>query len=415
MTETHIEAGAKQVAARLREAGYQSYYAGGCVRDIILGVVPKDFDIVTDATPDQVMKLFRRRVEVGVSFGVVRVMLEDGRDYEIATFRTEGGYSDGRRPDEVKYSKSADEDVHRRDFTINALLMNPETRLVIDHVGGRRDIRDGIIRSVGDPERRFAEDRLRMLRAVRFASRFGFEIEQETSRAIAAHSAEIGAVSAERIVGELHGLWRTDRPAQGLVLLEDLGLLVFVFPFLAATSDEEIRTLERRVQRLPALSLEDEEFFSVCWATHFAPVWETLGPKGVEQQMRQLKLPRAMMRRVDRLLERSHTLLYPDEHRVGDRVRVMLEPSFEVTLGYLLVLVGEEDPRVARWRADKEAFDGHPLPADAILGGADLAELGLPAGPKYKEILSAVELEVYERRLDSRAASLEWVRRNYLD
>ena len=176
VTETSPEAlreGADRVAAILREGGHQAYFAGGCVRDALLGQRPKDYDIATDATPERVAALFRRTVLVGAAFGVVKVLL-GRREYEVATFRTEGQYTDGRRPDAVAYATDPEEDVRRRDFTVNALLMDPRDDRVVDYVGGQADLQVGVISAVGDPIERFHEDRLRMLRAVRFAARLGF-------------------------------------------------------------------------------------------------------------------------------------------------------------------------------------------------------------------------------------------------
>src|SRR5262249_5445077 len=155
--------GAREVAKTLRERGFEAYFAGGCVRDLLLGRPPKDVDLVTDALPGEVSAIFKRTVQVGAAFGVVRVLAGPQHEYEIATYRTETEYSDGRRPDRVAYSKSKEEDVHRRDFTINALLMDPVSGEVLDFVGGREDLGKKLIRAVGDPERRFHEDRLRML------------------------------------------------------------------------------------------------------------------------------------------------------------------------------------------------------------------------------------------------------------
>ncbi len=177
---------AGQIIRSLRDAGHQAYLVGGCVRDLLLGHEPADYDVTTNATPDEVMRIFPETYAVGAQFGVVLVPVRDagGNTIEVATFRTDIGYSDGRHPDQVRFSKSAQEDVQRRDFTINGLLFDPIKDEVLDFVGGRKDLKDGIIRAIGRPELRFAEDKLRMLRAVRFAARFGYTIEPETLAAI---------------------------------------------------------------------------------------------------------------------------------------------------------------------------------------------------------------------------------------
>ena len=233
--------GALTVARTLRAAGFEAYYAGGCVRDKQLGIMPKDYDIVTDALPAQVGGLFKRSVMVGAAFGVVKVIIGRGLEYEIATYRHDGEYLDGRRPDRVTYSSDKDEDVHRRDFTINALLMDPETSEVIDLVDGLADLEAKLIRTVGDPEQRFAEDRLRMLRAVRFAARYDFAIHGDTADAIRLHASEIGDVSVERIVHEVHGIWDSKHPDLGAALLHSTGLTPAVVDFLSGHDEVEAR------------------------------------------------------------------------------------------------------------------------------------------------------------------------------
>src|ERR1700688_3818615 len=193
---------ADRICATLRENGHQAYLVGGCVRDLLLCRDPSDYDISTDARPERVQELFPRSLAVGAKFGVILVV-EDGAQVEVATFRSDIGYSDGRHPDQVVYSDSPQEDVRRRDFTINGLLMDPASGEILDYVGGRADLRAGIVRAIGDPRLRFAEDKLRMMRAVRFAARFGFRIERETMAAAQSLAAQITQVSPERIRDEV--------------------------------------------------------------------------------------------------------------------------------------------------------------------------------------------------------------------
>jgi poly(A) polymerase len=229
---------ADSICTTLRQHGYQALLAGGCVRDLLLRRAPVDFDVATDALPDQVMALFPDGVAVGAQFGVVFVP-GDGFKVEVATFRSDGNYSDGRRPDQVVYTKSPEQDVKRRDFTVNGLLMQPETGEVLDFVGGQADLKAGVIRAIGDPDRRFAEDKLRLMRAVRFAARFGFAIESETFAAIQRHASEIAVVSAERLRDELTKLLTEGAPRQGFTLLDDTGLLGAVLPEVAAMKGVE--------------------------------------------------------------------------------------------------------------------------------------------------------------------------------
>ena len=232
---------AEAIVERLRAEGYDAYFAGGCVRDMLLNREPQDFDVATNAHPDVVLSLFPRTFGVGAHFGVVLVANEvDGEEIvtEVATFRSDGAYSDGRRPDAVRFSDSAEEDVLRRDFTINGMLLDPQmfaetgdlNQATLDFVGGRADLAAGVIRAIGDPHKRFAEDRLRMLRAVRFAARFEFEIEPQTEAAIRAHADAISQVSCERIREELTRMLTEGRARRAFELLDRSGLLRQVLP-----------------------------------------------------------------------------------------------------------------------------------------------------------------------------------------
>ena len=208
------------------------------MRDLLLGREPADYDVTTDATPDQVIGLFPENVAVGAQFGVVLIPQEELK-VEVATFRSDIGYSDGRHPDRVSFSKTAEEDVQRRDFTINGLLMRHDTGEVLDYVGGQADLRAKVIRAIGDPDRRFTEDKLRMLRAVRFAARFGFEIESDTLRAIRRHVEEIRQVSPERLRDELTKMLTEGAARRAFELLDETGLLQQVLPEIAAMKGVE--------------------------------------------------------------------------------------------------------------------------------------------------------------------------------
>ena len=219
---------AVHIVRSLRARGHQAYLVGGCVRDLLLGREPADYDVSTDATPAQVMKIFPRTYAVGAQFGVILVPSQPDGDagsevvpesvVEVATFRSDVGYSDGRHPDEVRFSKDPREDVERRDFTINGLMLDPENDEVIDFVGGRKDIESGLVRTIGDPAKRFAEDKLRMLRAVRFAARFDYAIDQSTMVAIQSLSADIHQVSNERVRDELTKMLTEGRARRAFLL-----------------------------------------------------------------------------------------------------------------------------------------------------------------------------------------------------
>ncbi|MGA2421138.1 MAG: CCA tRNA nucleotidyltransferase, partial [Candidatus Acidiferrum sp.] len=224
---------ANSVCEELLRHHYQALLVGGCVRDLLLGREPADYDVTTDATPQQVLELFPEGVGVGAQFGVILVP-QEGMKVEVATFRADVSYSDGRHPDAVVYSKTAQEDVQRRDFTINGLLMRHDTGEVLDYVGGQADLRAEIIRAIGEPERRFTEDKLRMLRAVRFAARFAFAIEAQTFHAIRKNVAEVQQVSAERIREELTKMLTEGAARAAFEILDNAWLLRQVLPEISA-------------------------------------------------------------------------------------------------------------------------------------------------------------------------------------
>ena len=227
---------ALEIVRRLREAGYEAYWAGGCVRDYLLGLTPHDYDVATSARPEEVQRLFRRTVAVGASFGVVEVLgprvAGETISVQVATFRSEGPYSDGRHPDSVTFTNAV-QDAQRRDFTINGLFYDPLTGQVLDFVGGQQDLQARILRAIGNPRERFQEDKLRIVRAVRLAAQFSLTIEPKTAEAIRAMADQITVVSAERIAEELRRLLTDAGRVRGLELLRELGLLSPIFPELA--------------------------------------------------------------------------------------------------------------------------------------------------------------------------------------
>ncbi|MHC5199475.1 MAG: CCA tRNA nucleotidyltransferase, partial [Planctomycetota bacterium] len=225
---------AYKVVRRLRKEGYTALFAGGCVRDRLLNRPAKDYDVVTDAVPEQVTACFRRTLQIGAQFGVVMV-LADGQQVEVATFRTEGGYQDGRHPTHVEFA-SATEDASRRDFTVNGMFYDPIEKTVLDFVNGQQDLDKQILRTIGDPDERFGEDYLRMLRAVRFAVKLDFRIEPTTWMAIQAHAPKIISVSAERIAAELEQILSHPNRATGVQLLTDSGLAAAIFDVFKAES-----------------------------------------------------------------------------------------------------------------------------------------------------------------------------------
>lgn len=229
---------AREIIHKLRDAGRQAYLVGGCVRDLLLNVEPQDYDVATDARPDEVLRLYPTALQVGAHFGVVLVRNGDAA-VEVATFRSDREYADGRRPTEVRFETDPEEDVLRRDFTVNALLLDPESGNILDYVGGRDDLQRGIIRAIGDAEVRFREDHLRMLRAIRFAARLGFEIEPATMSAMQKLHAFVSSVSAERVRDELVRILTEGGARRGFELLDESGLLNDILPEVAAMKGVE--------------------------------------------------------------------------------------------------------------------------------------------------------------------------------
>ncbi len=227
-----MEKVAREIAARLRKSGHIAYFAGGCVRDMVRGLIPKDYDIVTDARPEAVQGIFQRTVAVGAHFGVI-IVLEDGFQFEVATFRSDDAYIDGRHPSAVHFS-SPEEDAQRRDFTINGMFYDPVAEEEIDFVGGRADIDAKLVRAIGDPAQRFAEDRLRMLRAVRFATVLDYQIDQNTWDALVANAPSINQISTERIREELVRIFLSPNRVRGWDLLDASGLMRAILPELEA-------------------------------------------------------------------------------------------------------------------------------------------------------------------------------------
>ena len=400
-----LRKGAIEVAQQIRDAGYEAYFAGGSVRDLLLGLTPKDFDLVTDATPQEVDKLFKRTVLVGAQFGVIRVLWSGKREYEIASYRSDGLYTDGRRPNDVEYSKSKEEDVKRRDFTVNALLMDPFTDEVFDYVEGRIDLEAGLIRAVGEADRRFQEDRLRLLRAIRFAARFGFEIEPLTMKAIIGHASHINEVSEERIVTELHGIWMSARPEHGMSLLSKTGLLDALFTDLVHEDHAEVLRRFTTFSDLPSVS-DSEDVHALAWAL----LLDVCSLSNLDATLRRLKLSRSLMKKISSLLTMKPDLLACEQLTSAEKIRTARHPNFQTALRFLEGLRGRDAEVLSSWQKVQDDLKTSPLPKLPLLTGADLSKLGYKPGPIFKKILRGVEDEVFERRVATTQEALDWVK-----
>jgi poly(A) polymerase len=433
-----MELNAREVAQRLRAARHVAYFAGGCVRDLLRGHIPKDIDIATDARPDDVQKMFPRTYAVGAHFGVI-VVLENGFQFEIATFRSDGAYLDGRRPVEVHFA-SAQEDAARRDFTINGMFFDPETDAVIDFVDGRADLEARLIRAIGDPAQRFAEDRLRMLRAVRFATVLGFEIEPATWDAVIAHAPSIVEISSERIREELVRIFLSPNRLRGWDLLDSSGLMKIVLPELDAMKGCEqppqfhpegdvFKHTRIMLELLPAeaslplvlsvlfhdigkppTSLVDDEG-RIRFNGH-----DRLGAEMTEAVMQRLRFSRA---EIDATVEavRQH-MVFKDvpNMRVAKLKRFMARPTFEDELELHRVDCASSHGMLDNYdflRQKREEFANEPIIPPPLVRGDDLLALGLKPGPKIGEILEAVETRQLEGALRDREEALAWIRNEY--
>lgn len=373
------------IVSKLRGAGHTAYLAGGCVRDRLMGLAPKDYDVATSATPQQARKLFRRSRSVGESFGVVLVQV--GRHgIEVATFRAEWGYHDGRRPDHVIFT-DAEHDAQRRDFTINGLFEDPIEGKVIDYVGGQEDLRARVIRAIGDPDERFAEDYLRMLRAVRFAARFDFPIEPQTAEAIRRHAPKLGRISRERIGMEMRAMMS----AEAVRWMRQLHL------------DGPVLEEESRDDPAAALEALDPD---ADYPTKLA-AWLTDRGGDDGRWRRTLNLSNDehdALRGAVRVMEAAKGW---GRMNVAQRKRLLAEEHWP--RGQLLLAA------VAPALADRIEQEAMPLLAEGVappplVSGDDLRAMGMPAGPRIGTLLH----EVYDAQLGGevadREAALQWVR-----
>jgi poly(A) polymerase len=438
------------IVKTLRQRGFQAYLVGGCVRDLLLGREPKDYDVATNATPKQVMEIFPETYAVGAQFGVVLVPAPDqvapdsenpskSRAVEVATFRSDIGYSDGRHPDEVRFSQDPREDVSRRDFTINGMLLDPVSGEVLDFVEGRKDLEAGVTRTIGNPAHRFAEDKLRMLRAVRFAARFDYAIEPDTFAAIQQMAREIDVVSRERVRDELTRMLTEGHGRRAFRLLDESGLLVHVLPEISS-----MKGVEQPAEFHPEGDVFVHTLLLLDNLPHPCPLtlgWGALlhdvgkpptfrvapdrirfdghvdvGVKMAEEICRRLRFSND---------ETELILALVDNHmRFGDATRMK-----ESTLKKFLRMPAF-DEHMALHRADCLASHRHlstyefiqqkraEIPPEKmrpspLVTGDDLIAEGHVPGPRFREILTAVEDAQLEGRLPSRDAALEFVRREF--
>jgi len=434
-------AGALGVVKTLGEKGYEAFFVGGCVRDALLGVECDEIDIATSATPEQVQQAFSKTVAVGKSFGVVLVIKEDMK-FEVATFRRESSYGDGRHPEHVDYTKSAEEDVRRRDFTINGMLYDPVSGELYDYVGGVGDLERRLVRTIGDPEERFGEDRLRMIRAVRFASCLDFELDGEALSSIRNEAAAISVVSGERIREELVKILTRRNPGNGLRLLSSSGLLEHFLP--------EVECMHG-VRQPPQFHPEGDVFEHTClvmdmlygntdglYSEELAvaallhdvgkpPTYsesdrirfnghDRVGARMSEGICRRLRFSKKQIKRISELI--LEHLKFKDVFNMRESTlkRFLSLPYFEehmqMHLADCMASHGQTDA-YNFIREKMEEYGREEIKPPPLLSGQDLIDLGYSPGPVFSEILGKVEEFQLENQLSSKEGAIEFVLKNY--
>ena len=431
------EAVATELVRRLRAAGHEAYLAGGCVRDRLLGREPLDYDIATSAPPETVQALFPRTVPVGAQFGVVLV-IADGMPVEVATFRSDAAYVDGRRPSAVHFG-SAREDALRRDFTINALFLDPLTGEVVDFVGGQADLRARIIRAIGDPRARIAEDRLRMLRAVRLAARLGFTIEPATLEAIRAAASTVTDMAAERIGDEIVKILTEGAARRGFELLAASSLLATVLPEVARMQGIEqspdyhpegdvFRHTLLAIEQLPA-GVSETLALGLLLHDVGKPVTAarrdnritfyghtTVGAELAVAICQRLRRSRATWERVAYLVTNHLRLVDAPEMRLSTLKRLLRHEGFDelLALARMDALASNRDLRYVEFCAQRRAeLAREEIRPPRLLGGDDLIDLGYQPGPRLGEILRALEEAQLEGEVTSRVEAERFVRSRF--
>jgi tRNA nucleotidyltransferase/poly(A) polymerase len=432
---------ANSICETLQHNGHQALLVGGCVRDLLLGREPADYDVTTDATPERVMELFPESIAVGAQFGVVLVP-RDGMKVEVATFRSDVGYSDGRHPDRVVYSKTAREDVQRRDFTINGLLMRHDAGEVLDFVEGQTDLKAGVIRAIGEPDRRFTEDKLRMMRAVRFAARFGFEIEHKTFAAIRRHACAVTDVSAERIREELIKLLTEGAARTGFELLEKSWLLSIVLPEIAAMKgvqqppqyhpegDVWTHTL-LMIEGLPAGTSP-----TLAWGVllhdvgkppTFRPASQTgdrirfdhhvdVGVRMAEAICRRYRFSNEETEQIVALVANHMRFGAVDQMRRSTLKRFVRLPRFAEHMELHRLDCLSSHRNLDSYGMVQRFLEETPeelVRPQRVLTGTDLSEMGYIPGPLFSEILGAVEDAQLEGQITTKTEAEEFVRKRF--
>jgi poly(A) polymerase len=434
---TPLRDSATQIVRRLHDANFEAFWVGGCVRDFLLGRDPGDYDIVTSALPEQVEKLFKRTVAVGRKFGVV-VVIEGGHQFQVATFRAEADYQDGRRPSRVRFG-DAKADAFRRDFTVNGLYFDPVKKRLYDWVDGEADLRTKTIRTVGSPEERFAEDHLRLLRAVRFAAQLDFRLEAATFAALKIQAPKILAISPERIREELNKLFSAPHAARGLELLRQSGLLEHILPELAATVTCEqspdfhpegsvFNHLVLMLQHLPAdagpslpwavllhdvakpaTSSKDARTGAIHFYGH-----EKIGADMAANILRRLRFPRKQIEEIVKAVRFHMQFKDAMDMRKATLRRLLMRPTFglELELHRLDCLGSHKRLDVYNFLVEQSRqLEQQPQIRPPLLKGDDLIALGMQPGPALGALLTEIREKQLQDELKTRSQARNWARK----
>ena len=424
---------AVDLARRLTAAGHEALFAGGCVRDKLLGQEPKDYDIATSARPEEVLKLFPSANEVGAHFGVV-IAKHKGQHVEIATFRTDGSYKDGRRPETVTFS-TPQEDAQRRDFTINGLFEHPESGEVIDHVGGMADLREGLLRAIGNPLARFTEDGLRLLRAVRFSATMGFEIEPQTRAAIHECAPLLNRISPERIRDEFSKILICPHRRRGVEILVETGLMLHIIPeFMKTIGCEQppewhpegdvythtcimLEMLEPTAPLVLCLAVLLHDIAKPPCQTFSDRIrfngHDSMGADMADTILRRLRYPNDVIAATVPMVARHMQFMNVKQMRTAKLKRFMAEPTFPQEMELHRVDCGSSNGFTDNYEfleAKAQEFAAEPLIPPPLVTGRDLIQLGLTPGPRFREILEIIQTEQLEGRILDRQPALDYLK-----
>ena len=426
------------IIQKLRSAGHEALLAGGCVRDHLLGREPKDYDVATSATPQQVIALFPGALTVGAHFGVV-IVRHSGEQIEVATFRTDGSYQDGRHPESVTFS-TAEEDAQRRDFTVNALFRDPISGDIIDFIGGQSDLEKHLLRAIGDPLKRFDEDKLRLLRAVRFATTLGFEIDPVTWQAVCEHASAIQSVSAERIRDELIKIFLHPNRVRGFDLLVDSGLMAQVLPEILVLKGVEqppqwhpegdvfihtrlMLSLLPEVVSVPLVfsvllhdiakpaTLSVDETGRIRFNGH-----DKLGAEMAGEILRRLKFPNDVIEPTQSAVAQHMAFKDVKKMKTSTLKRMMARPTWADELALHRVDCLGSNGLLDNYefmQAKAEEFSHEPLIPQPLLNGRDLMAMGWQAGKKLGAVLTEVQNAQLEGIISTKDEALDWLRANH--